>query len=64
MLEATRNATPVSLLKKLQELERDEAIQAALGPIAEEFLRLKRAEWAEYHRQVTTWEVERYLTML
>ena len=45
-------------------LERDEVIQAALGPIAAEFLRLKRAEWDEYHRQVTTWEVERYLTLL
>ncbi|HEY7314980.1 MAG TPA: type III glutamate--ammonia ligase [Gemmataceae bacterium] len=55
---------PQSLAEALDELDRDEVIQGALGPIAEEFLRLKRAEWAEYHRQVTTWEVERYLTML
>ena len=42
----------------------DEVIQAALGPIYPEFLQLKRKEWDEYHRQVTPWEVERYLTML
>jgi glutamine synthetase len=36
----------------------------ALGPIADEFVRLKRAEWNDYHRQVSAWEVERYLTML
>ena len=47
----------------LNELERDDVIQAALGPIAAEFLRLKRAEWEEYHRQVTDWELARYLTM-
>jgi glutamine synthetase len=55
---------PQSLAEVLGELERDEVIQAALGPIAAEFLRLKRAEWDEYHRQVTAWEVERYLTFL
>ena len=41
-----------------------EVIQAGLGPIYPEFLQLKRKEWNDYHRQVTTWEVERYLTML
>jgi glutamine synthetase len=55
---------PQSLPEALDEFERDEVIRAGLGPIAEEFLRLKRAEWNEFHRQVTTWEVERYLTML
>jgi glutamine synthetase len=55
---------PQSLNEALDELERDEVIQAALGPIYPEFLRLKRAEWNDYHRQVSAWEVERYLTML
>ena len=32
-------------------------------PIYREFLELKRKEWNDYHRQVTPWEVERYLTM-
>jgi glutamine synthetase len=55
---------PQSLDEALDELERDEVIQAALGPIYPEFLRLKRTEWNDYHRQVSAWEVERYLTML
>jgi glutamine synthetase len=55
---------PQSLDEALDELERDTVIQAGLGPIAPEFLRLKRLEWNEYHRQVSAWEVERYLTML
>jgi glutamine synthetase len=55
---------PQSLPEALDELERDEVVRSALGPIAAEFLRLKRAEWDEFHRQVTGWEVERFLTML
>jgi glutamine synthetase len=55
---------PQSLSEALGELERDEVIQLALGPIYCEFLELKRKEWNDYHRQVSEWEVERYLTML
>src|SRR5712691_8800532 len=55
---------PQSLNEALDELERDEVIQKALGPIFPEFVKLKRMEWNDYHRQVSAWEVERYLTML
>jgi glutamine synthetase len=55
---------PQSLSEALDELERDEVIQGALGAIYPEFLRLKRTEWNDYHRQVSAWEIERYLTML
>jgi glutamine synthetase len=55
---------PQNLPEALAEFECDEVIRAGLGPIAEEFLRLKRAEWDEYHRQVSAWEVERFLTLL
>jgi glutamine synthetase len=55
---------PQSLSEALDELERDDVIQASLGPIYAEFLKLKRMEWNDYHRQVSAWEVERYLTML
>lgn len=55
---------PQSLKEALDELERDEVILAALGSIAGEFLRLKRLEWNEFHRQVTSWETDRFLTML
>ena len=48
----------------LDELESDPVIQRALGPIYPEFLKLKRMEWNDYHRQVSAWEVDRYLTML
>jgi glutamine synthetase len=54
---------PQSLNEALDELERDEVIQRGLGPIYPEFLSLKRTEWNDYHRQVSAWEVERYLTL-
>jgi glutamine synthetase len=54
---------PQSLPEALAELERDQVIQAALGPIYNEFLTLKKGEWAEYHSQVGRWEIERFLTM-
>jgi glutamine synthetase len=54
---------PQSLREAVDELERDDVIQAGLGPIAADFLRLKRLEWNDYHRQVSAWEVERYLTL-
>jgi glutamine synthetase len=55
---------PQSLAEAGDELERDAVIQSGLGAIAPEFIKLKRMEWNEYHRQVSAWEVERYLTML
>jgi glutamine synthetase len=34
----------------------------ALGAhVTEHFLAAKRAEWREYHTQVSAWELERYL---
>ena len=47
----------------LGELRKDEVVQAALGVIYDEFVALKASEWAEYHAQVSKWEVDRYLTM-
>jgi glutamine synthetase len=57
-------ALPQSLPEALDALERDEVVREALGLIAEEFLLLKRDEWREYHAQVDSWEVRRYLTSL
>jgi glutamine synthetase len=53
---------PQSLTEALDALDQDEVIQSALGPIYDEFRTLKRAEWNEYHRHVSAWEVDRYLT--
>ena len=54
---------PQSLQEALDELEQDSVALEALGPIAPEFTRLKRQEWRDYHRQVTSWEIDRYLTL-
>jgi len=56
---------PQSLLEAVSALEEDEVVKSALGPIADEFIRLKKAEWSDFMRhQVTPWEIKRYLTML
>ena len=54
---------PQSLSEALSELANDKVIQAALGPIYDEFTRVKSAEWDAYHGQITQWEIDRYLTM-
>ena len=57
-------AVPRSLPEALDAFEADPVVWDSLGPIAGEFLRLKREEWREYHAQVEAWEVRRYLTAL
>jgi len=55
---------PQSLAEALDEFERDEVIQAGLGPeLAAEFLRVKRKEWVSYHNTVGRWETDQYLTL-
>ena len=53
---------PQSLFEAIQELRKDDVIKKALGSIADEFIELKQREWTAYHRQVTQWEVDQYLT--
>ncbi len=55
---------PQNLAEALGHFERDHVVRQSLGPIADEFLKLKRDEWREYHAQVETWEVKRYLSAL
>ena len=43
--------------------EEDNVVRNALGPIQQEFLKLKWQEWNEYHRQISRWETSHYLTM-
>lgn len=54
---------PQSLREALTELEQDNVVLDALGPIAGEFLKVKWQEWNEYHRQVSRWETDQYLTL-
>ena len=55
---------PQSLAEALGHFERDQVVRESLGPIADQLLRLKRDEWREYHAQVESWEIRRYLTAL
>jgi glutamine synthetase len=64
MAERGIQILPQSLPEALEALEADAVVLEALGPIAGEFLRLKREEWLEYHAQVEPWELRRYLTAL
>ena len=52
---------PQNLHEALVALEKDDVIRAALGPVVDEFLRLKHMEWVEYMRHVSDWEVNSYL---
>ena len=54
---------PQTLAEALDELRQDEVVQESLGVIYDEFIDLKDAEWKEYHRQVSQWELDRYLTL-
>ncbi len=54
---------PQSLREALIELESNPVILDALGPISNEFLKVKWREWNEYHRQISHWETRQYLTM-
>jgi glutamine synthetase len=53
---------PASLAEALDEMERSELVQEALGDhIFEWFLRNKRREWTDYKAHVSPWELQRYL---
>ncbi|MDH7485217.1 MAG: glutamine synthetase family protein [Anaerolineae bacterium] len=63
--EAGRSALatlPGSLGEALEELKRDEVVQAALGPhVYHRYLLAKTQEWDEYRLSVSQWELDRYL---
>ncbi|MAE64305.1 MAG: type III glutamate--ammonia ligase [Phycisphaeraceae bacterium] len=65
-LEEIRNSgvgiLPQSLWEAVDNLREDEVIRSALGVIADEFVNLKIQEWETYDRQVTSWEINEYLT--
>lgn len=53
---------PGSLGEALEELQRDEVVQQALGPhIYERFVEAKQQEWDAYRLYVSQWELDRYL---
>ena len=53
---------PQSLDRALDALVADKLFENTLGKeFIDEFVRLKRMEWVEYHRHVSDWELKRYL---
>jgi glutamine synthetase len=52
---------PQNLHEALIALEADTVLCKALGPVADEFLKLKHMEWVEYMRHVSDWEIKSYL---
>jgi len=53
---------PGSLQEALMELEQDEVVKEALGPhVYQHFVEAKTMEWNDFRKQVTAWELERYL---
>ncbi len=54
---------PTSLGEALEALREDDVIMNALGPyISDRYLEAKRQEFAAYSRQVTSWELDNYLS--
>lgn len=53
---------PKTLDEAIREFEKDTFVQQVLGEeFSRRYLEAKRAEWAEYIPQVSSWEVDRYL---
>jgi glutamine synthetase len=61
LTEAGIALLPQNLGAALDALESDSLICEALGPLAGEFLKIKRMEWLEYQRHVSDWEIKQYL---
>jgi len=54
---------PTSLGEALDALNQDDVILSALGPfISDRYIAAKRQEFDEYNRQVTSWELGRYIS--
>jgi len=55
---------PQNLNEALDYLERDRVIINALGePFARYYIDVKREEWRRYHRSISQWETENYLSV-
>lgn len=56
------DSLPMDLGEALEALEQDSFIQEVLGrEFCQKYAEAKKAEWAEYCRQVTNWEIDEYL---
>ncbi|MBS0267913.1 MAG: type III glutamate--ammonia ligase [Proteobacteria bacterium] len=54
---------PQSLSEAIESLDKSALFREALGrDFIDEFVALKRSEWIDYHRHVSDWETQRYLS--
>jgi len=54
---------PANLGEAIQEMEKDDLIRETLGEhLFVNYVHAKKQEWSEYIAQVTSWELDRYLT--
>ena len=54
---------PQSLSEAIEALDQSELFRKTLGgDFIDEFVSLKREEWLDYHRHVSDWETQRYLS--
>jgi len=59
------HSLPANLHEAILAMEKSELVRETLGEhVFEYFLRNKRAEWDEYRKQVTAFELDRYLPVL
>lgn len=55
---------PQNLAEAVQAFADDPFVEQTLGKeLRDEFIRYKQAEWSEYHKTVSAWELERYTHM-
>ena len=59
---------PANLLDATRELEQDDVLRKALGKARNEdyvdyYVKTKQDEFAEWHNEVTPWEIKRYLQL-
>ena len=53
---------PQSLGEAIDQLESNKVIRDALGDsLSEEFIKIKRAEFMDFQRHVSDWEINRYV---
>ena len=67
VLEKTESALPLpaNLEEAISQMEKSELVRETLGEDVFEYVLLnKRAEWQDYRRQVSTYELDRYLPVL
>ena len=58
-------ALPGSLLEAIRAFEKDDFIKSVLGEdLSEKYVKAKTKEYADYRRQITDWEISRYLHVI